>query len=134
MNNQISKKDDRRFTQRYNVSLLGLSINPRARISAIEITNISASGLQFNVDQIEMMTLLPNDTDKNMMNPTAVELNFEVPTVDTSISKPPMVKVECGIVYVRRISLSECAVGCRFENFLENSNEILTRYISAFCR
>ncbi len=124
-------QSERRYAERFTVSLHGTSKTTIGRISRVEITNISSSGLQFNVDQIEMLTLLPNVTQENTLEPVSIELLIELPDADGCLDETETIKIQCGIVYVRRISLKRCAVGCRFEHFYSDSSKLLSRYISS---
>lgn len=119
---------ERRSAPRFEVSIPGQACTQDSHCSFIQITNISASGLQFIVAQPEMPWLLPNVSDVNNMNPVSIRLTIEIQ------QDQEKVKVQCGIVYIRRNSRDTCIVGCRFEEFVEDGQIRLEAYVSEIGR
>ena len=115
---------ERRSAPRFAVALEGQALTGDGHRSAVNITNISASGLEFTVAQVEMPWLLPNISEENAMTPVSIELTIELG------KEKKVVKVQCGIVYVQRKSMNTCIIGCRFEKFFEDGQERLEHYIS----
>lgn len=131
MESKLATQKERRNAKRFDVSLLGNSVTSTGRISEIEVTNISSSGLQFDIDQVEMLTLVPNDHQTNRLSPVGIEVNIELPLTLIKGNQVAPIRISCGIVYVRRKTLELCSVGCRFENFIDNASDRLTDYISS---
>lgn len=114
---------ERRCAPRFVVSLRGTVVTQEGLSSAIEVFNISSSGLRFAIGQAKIPRLLPNVSHKNTLNPVSVQLNIDLQ------DNHPQIQIKCGIVYVQRKSLEQCVIGCRFEVFLDDSSERLERYI-----
>ncbi|TQV88450.1 PilZ domain-containing protein [Aliikangiella coralliicola] len=120
---------ERRSAPRYSVSLPGTAVTEAGHVSSIEVTNISSSGLQFLVNQAEIPELLPNMGQANTLSPVPILLNIELSSDDNLDIKPQPLEIKCGIVYVQRKSIELCMVGCRFEEFINNSDQRLEQYI-----
>ena len=116
-------KEDRRSAPRFAVSLKGTIATADDYISAIEVSNISSSGLQFIVAQAELPCIIPNISETNSLTPVKIELNFNLPESKKSI------KISCGIVYIKIISIDQCRMGCRFEKFYRQSDLDLEEFI-----
>ncbi len=155
---------ERRRTQRFTVSLLGYYVTEQGIKNKIQVVDISSSGLQFVVDQSEMVALIPHSGNHNTMSPVPLDLfihlGFELqdnaepkklanestpkslveqPTdasltqvldIDTQNKSDAIIQISCGIVYIKRQSMTQCSVGCRFEQFIGNSNERLSDYLA----
>jgi hypothetical protein len=115
---------ERRGSLRYKVELAGTVTTQGGYRCNIQVTNISASGLQFNVAHAEIPHLIPKFAETFGVTPVAIELDIEL--VDRSES----LTIVCGIVYLQRHSLSLASVGCRFESFLGDSAQRLESYLS----
>lgn len=141
---------DRRKSPRFAVSLCGSVLTRDGYCMPVEVSSISKSGLQFTVDHSEMPKLLPNLSQRNAATPVPIELVFDI---DTDEEQPPQVdfsefgfsefefselglseecrsiRIQCGIVYINRISIQQCSVGCRYEQFYGDSSERLEAYL-----
>ena len=114
---------ERRRAPRFEVALSGTAITSSNHRCKIEVSNISSSGLQFSVDQFEIPHLFPTISEQNAMDPIHLELAIQLPGESENLA------LKCGIVYVQRQSVDKCIVGCRFEEFMEQSNLKLENYI-----
>lgn len=115
---------ERRSAPRFIVSLPGSVLTSSEFRSEIEVTNISSSGLQFGIGQFAMPQLVPNQSENNQLEPVHVKLSIFLADINQ------LLEIECGIVYVKRKSIDECSVGCRFERFIENSDRHLENYLT----
>ncbi len=135
---------DRRADSRFDVLLHGVATTQDGQKSFIQICNISSSGLQFAVDQAEMVTMLPNKSEKNTLKPVSIKLKIHLDQKNdrlistelesdrgsnTQINQSTPLEINCGIVYIKRKSIDQCIVGCRFENFCDDSDERLESYL-----
>ncbi|MCP4274671.1 MAG: PilZ domain-containing protein [Gammaproteobacteria bacterium] len=120
---------ERRHAPRFNVSLDALAKTKENHFCPIKVFNISSSGLQFSVAQHEIPKLLPNTKHESSLAHISIELDLKL-KIET-LSKQPVSKMKCGIVYIQRKSQLECNVGCRFEEFFDNSNVQLEKYIKS---
>lgn len=120
--------EDRRSAPRFEVLIKGTITSSTGQISSVEISNISASGLQFNIAQAEIPHLIPNHSQTNTMTPVQIDLSCDLPHSQITNAKT-LVRIQCGIVYVKKISIDQCNVGCRFEQFYRQSEQQLENYI-----
>lgn len=118
--------EDRRSAPRFAVSFKGTVTSIDGQVSSIEVSNISASGLQLNIAQSELPGIIPNTLQTNNLTPVQIELKFELPNNERTI------RIRCGIVYIKKISMEYCNVGCRFEQFFEQCDQYLESYIKQF--
>lgn len=93
------------------------------------VTNLSASGLQFECEHEALPTLMPNLTRPNSHLPIQFHIRFQVPT-QTKAQTP--IDLVCCLVHARRISHKTAAVGCQFSSFEGNSERDLLNYITYF--
>ncbi|MCW8875530.1 MAG: PilZ domain-containing protein [Kangiellaceae bacterium] len=114
---------ERRRAPRFDVALSGTAITSSNHRCKIEVSNISSSGLQFNVDQFEIPNLFPTISEQNAMQPIQLELAIQLP------SEADELRIKCGIVYLQRQSVDKCIVGCRFEEFVGQCNTKLENFI-----
>ncbi len=125
----MSKKEvnERRHAPRFNVSLDAIAKTKENYVCPVKVFNISSSGLHFSVAQHEIPKLLPNTKHDRSLAHISIDLELKL-KIET-LSKQPVVKIKCGIVYIQKKSQRECTVGCRFEEFFDNSNLELEKYI-----
>ena len=120
--------NERRRAPRFSVSLEATLKTPDNFSCAISVFNISSSGLKFSIPHSEIPRLLPNNSQENRLTPISIEISVSL-QIDTD-EKPPISKINCGVVYVQRESLDICAVGCRFEVFYGDASLQLEQYIN----
>jgi len=120
--------EDRRSAPRFKVLIKGTITSTTGQISSVEISNISISGLQFEIAQAEIPQLIPNLSPTNSMTPVQIDLIFDLPHSQTANAQTS-VRILCGIVYLKKISIDQCNVGCRFEQFYQQSERQLENYI-----
>ncbi len=116
--------DERRIKPRFAVSLKGNITSADGQVSSIHVSNISSSGLQLVIAQSELPGLIPNISEVNSLTPVQIELSFNLPDTQASI------KIRCGIVYVIKMSDEQCKVGCRYEQFYQQSDQPLEDYLN----
>lgn len=125
---------ERRYAKRFEVEFNGEYETTDGSKDSITIVNISKSGLQFLTEQMNILTLCPNTGSTNKMSPISIklsfELGFELPDQSAGLQPFSRLEILCGIVYVKRHSMKSCVVGCRFEEFIEDSSERLSLYLS----
>ncbi len=119
---------ERRQAPRFNVSIDAIVKTNENYGCPVKVFNISSSGLQFSIAQQEIQKLLPNTKEDNdSLEPISIELDLKL--IIETLSEQPVSKIKCGIIYIQRKSQLECTVGCRFEEFFDNSNLQLEKYI-----
>ncbi len=119
---------ERRQAPRFNVSIDAIVKTNENYGCPVKVFNISSSGLQFSIAQQEIQKLLPNTKEDNdSLEPISIELDLKL--IIETLSEQPVSKIKCGIIYIQRKSQLECTVGCRFEEFIDNSNLQLEKYI-----
>ncbi len=116
--------EDRRSAPRFAASLKGTITTVDDHVSAIEVSNISSSGLQLTVAQAELPCIIPNHSQTNSLTPVKIELLFNLPESKKKI------KISCGIVYIKKASIDLCKIGCRFEQFHQQSDQYLEEFIA----
>jgi PilZ domain len=125
---------ERRSAERFEVSFHGEYETADGAKDSITVVNVSKSGLQFLTEQMNVLTLCPNTGSTNKMSPISIklrfELGFELPDQATDYQQVTSLAVQCGIVYVKRHSMTSCVVGCRFEEFLDDASERLSCYLA----
>ncbi len=114
---------ERRIADRFTVDLPAIAEVKSGDECTVEITNISASGIQLQVHNHVMPMLLPN-----------IDREFKVDTVPFVLraSLPGTlgeVEIRIGIVYIKRISMVESVIGCRFEEFYNHSEIQLEQFL-----
>lgn len=120
--------EDRRRAPRFAVSFKGTIATKDGHVCAIEVSNISSSGLQFLVAQAEIPHLIPNHSQLNSLTPVQIELICDLP-LSKLANAQTSIRILCGIVYVKKISIDQCKVGCRFEQFYQQSELQLENHI-----
>jgi hypothetical protein len=125
---------ERRSAQRYSVELNGQFLTGDGAKDTIKIINISSSGLQFLTEQFNVVTMVPNSGCNNTMSPISIKLSFdlgfELPDPASNTKHVNPLEILCGIVYVKRHSMTSCVVGCRFEQFVGDSSQRLSLYLA----
>jgi hypothetical protein len=118
---------ERRRSPRFDVSLEATVKTQQDFSCSILVFNISSSGLQFCVAQQYIPNLIPNNPHSGGSVPIPIEISLKLQ--NDAQAKQPFSKINCRIVYIKRSSMHECTVGCRFEQFIDNANRQLEAYI-----
>ncbi|MEE4244968.1 MAG: PilZ domain-containing protein [Kangiellaceae bacterium] len=114
---------ERRIANRYQVNLPAVLSTVTGEALKAQVSNISISGLHIVINNADLPMLLPNNDREFKIETVAVGINMLLP--------PPFkpVEVNLGIVYLKRVSMHQTGVGCRFESFVGQSSRTLFEYI-----
>lgn len=114
---------ERRIADRYEVALNGRIIAGGKEAAVALVTNISMSGIQIKVENSAIPQLMPAIDRANKLDTIPIEIEVELPEPFDAVN------IRLGIVYFNRVSLSYSVIGCRFEDFLNQSARTLSEYI-----
>lgn len=114
---------ERRIAERYEVALNARIIAGGKEATVALVTNISMSGIQVKVENSAIPHLMPAIDRANKLDTIPVEIEVELPNPFDAVN------IRLGIVYFNRVSLSHSVIGCRFEDFLNQSARTLSEYI-----
>ncbi|MCO7224793.1 PilZ domain-containing protein [Pleionea sp. CnH1-48] len=110
---------ERRSASRFNVRLPATLKTACGDICTGEVSNISLSGMQLVVCHEYMPLLLPNVRREYVVDTVHYEIVVDLPSPFRAVI------IMGGVVYVNRRSMNQIAVGCRFEEFMnESANEL----------
>lgn len=116
---------DRRVAPRFAVQLPAkLTLANGQNIDAT-VVNLSLSGLQLQVDNQTVPTLMPNQSREFQLDTIPLTINIALP------NEIDEVEIKLGLVYLRRVSMQESLIGCRFEAFYQKSASMLERFIKS---
>ena len=114
---------ERRVSKRYEVELDSRIQVEEGTVYGAQVVNISSSGLQLQVSNQIIPYLMPNKERKFVLDTVSLDIDMTLPGIENSTS------IKLGIVYMRRISMHESVIGCRFEAFNQSSARDLEHYI-----
>ena len=120
----MMQPEERREAPRYQVNLSGTATTNTGYRCNVQVTNISATGLQFTVAQLELSRMIPKFAETGGVQPITITLDIDI------LDQQSPIKIRCGIVYVQRTSMTLGSVGCRFELFNSDSSRRLEKYLS----
>lgn len=125
--------DDPRKEVRFKTDLPAVITAENGEVMPGKINNISNSGVQITLGMSCVKDLLPNNpaslSSDNYFD-SAVYLEFEIPTVESAEHR---VSISCQVLYLRRVTISQCIIGCLFKQLPEETASALSSYLTNFC-
>lgn len=118
---------DLRKTPRFDTGFSGEAINWAGDRVEVTISNLSLSGLRFDLPGQALAVLMPSVVfPEDLHDPAALSLSFAVHGLTDHWGD---VAVRCESVYVRRGDRGDCQVGVQFKKF-EEGRATLAAYIA----
>lgn len=88
------------------------------------IPNVSVSGLQILLSNEVLPKILPNIERKDIIDTVPLIVEIELPEQQSCLT------IRLGVIYLRRHSMDDSLLGCRFEWFYQDSARRLAEYLA----
>ena len=116
---------ERRRAARYSIKLTGKLLTALEEEVSVCVINLSFSGIQVQVSTEYAKKLFPNLSRDHPIDTVQFDLTMSLPGAFDSI------EVRIGVVYLKRASSEDMILGCRFENFYNDSADELSGFLAS---